>query len=104
MGVSEWQWVMAQAVSQGGPSMCLRQRDWHSCGPPRGGSMQQLDHWERLAFVGELGLHIDPRTHPENISMARSSSPRTFRPALICAVYVGVSPFFQSSIIHSDSS
>lgn len=102
--MSEREWLMAQAVSPGGPSRCLRRRDWHSCGPPRGRSMQQLDHWKRLAFVGELGLHIEPWTHPENISMARSSSPRTLRPALICAVYVGVSPLFQSSIIHSDPS
>lgn len=36
--------------------------------------------------------------------MARSSSPRVLRPDLICAVYVGVSPFFQPSMIHSDSS
>lgn len=43
-------------------------------------------------------------TYPESISMARSSSPSAFRPALICAVYVGVSPFFQPSMIHSDSS
>lgn len=43
-------------------------------------------------------------TYPESNSMARSSSPSAFRPALICAVYVGVSPFFQPSMIHSDSS
>lgn len=38
------------------------------------------------------------------MSTARSSSPSSFSPALICSVYVGVSPFFQPSMIHSDSS
>lgn len=42
--MSELEWLMVQTVSLGDPSSCLRRRDWHSCGPPRGESMQKLDH------------------------------------------------------------
>lgn len=60
--------------------------------------------WPNETWADLFTLHTKFWTYPENISTARSSSPSFFRPALICSVYVGVSPFFQPSMIHSDSS
>lgn len=54
--------------------------------------------------MGDGVVALGRIAYPENTKTAQSSSLNALRPALMCSVYVGVSPFFQSSMIHSDSS